>query len=471
MATIFILLPISAMFITINYYGLLGSLKNDRAEPGKILSEMRMDKFITIMAFIYIIGGLVNFFAQYFFNTFRPPLSVILLVTAYFLVTGIVLIMLKICALKEGVKEPIFVMVMLLSIIMITIAFENSASITVWAAPFIIVLLSVIFSRRFLILWTGSLILIAQLYIWIKSPFAAVQVDGSDYIARLVIFGITFWLAYYVNRVYVKRLEGNEKQEIYEWCNEGIGSVLQDIPARNDKTFQWCLDKFTEVDFINIGDLETLPKEASAERQMLIAHRSNAMASITVKNKDKVTGLLYFTSVKKRTVFGEDHLEILTILSNILSDALVKVTSELEVRYLAYYDALTGLPNQTLFKDRLKQEIRNAYRTGKLFSVLFMDLDAFKAVNDTLGHQGGDEMLQQVAGRLTEKLRACDTVSRFGGDEFLILLTEFNQLEDIKSVAAKLINAITQPYIIKGQEYFITASIGIAVYPEDGGDD
>lgn len=100
-----------------------------------------------------------------------------------------------------------------------------------------------------------------------------------------------------------------------------------------------------------------------------------------------------------------------------------------------------------------------------------MDLDAFKAVNDTLGHQGGDEMLQQVAGRLTEKLRACDTVSRFGGDEFLILLTEFNQLEDIKSVAAKLINAITQPYIIKGQEYFITASIGIAVYPEDGSAD
>lgn len=143
---------------------------------------------------------------------------------------------------------------------------------------------------------------------------------------------------------------------------------------------------------------------------MLIAHRSNAMASITVKNKDKVTGLLYFTSVKKRTVFGEDHLEILTILSNILSDALVKVTSELEVRYMAYYDALTGLPNQTLFKDRLKHAILNTNRTGKLFSVLFMDLDAFKAVNDTLGHQGGDEMLQQVAGRLTEKLRACDTV-------------------------------------------------------------
>jgi diguanylate cyclase (GGDEF)-like protein/PAS domain S-box-containing protein len=138
------------------------------------------------------------------------------------------------------------------------------------------------------------------------------------------------------------------------------------------------------------------------------------------------------------------------------------------MEHLAQHDALTDLPNRVLLNDRLEQAIGLANRHGKSLALLYLDLDRFKHVNDSLGHAVGDNLLKSVALRLTNCVRGTDTVSRQGGDEFVIMLSELLHVEDASGCAEKILRAIQLPYLIDGEEINITASIGIAVYPADG---
>ncbi|MDH5355774.1 MAG: EAL domain-containing protein [Gammaproteobacteria bacterium] len=138
------------------------------------------------------------------------------------------------------------------------------------------------------------------------------------------------------------------------------------------------------------------------------------------------------------------------------------------LEHQAYHDSLTGLPNRALFLDRIEQEIRHASRNKSFLAVLFLDLDKFKQINDSLGHAAGDTVLISIAKNLTSTLREVDTVARLGGDEFTILLTNCNKLDDINDIALKLSRAIQQPLTIENNELIVTTSIGISVYPDDG---
>ena len=141
---------------------------------------------------------------------------------------------------------------------------------------------------------------------------------------------------------------------------------------------------------------------------------------------------------------------------------------ERRIEHMANHDALTGLPNRILAKDRVEQAILQAKRTGKNAAVLFIDLDGFKTINDSLGHSVGDAMLKMVASRLQENIRAVDTLSRQGGDEFLLILSDINDTQDIVNISEKLIQAFKQPFYVNNQIISITASVGISLYPEHG---
>jgi diguanylate cyclase (GGDEF)-like protein/PAS domain S-box-containing protein len=142
--------------------------------------------------------------------------------------------------------------------------------------------------------------------------------------------------------------------------------------------------------------------------------------------------------------------------------------AEEQIEFQAYHDALTGLPNRRLFRDRLTVALAHARRLRSTLAVMFLDLDRFKYVNDTLGHSLGDELLKMVAARLEAALREEDSIARMGGDEFTILLPELKNPEDAASVAQKLLEAVGQPMRIEETELFITTSIGIALFPNDG---
>lgn len=152
----------------------------------------------------------------------------------------------------------------------------------------------------------------------------------------------------------------------------------------------------------------------------------------------------------------------------IVRDITERKALENSLKYLAHHDILTRLPNRTLFMDRLEQALAMATRNFFLVAVMFLDLDNFKDVNDEMGHDAGDILLVEVARRLIEKVRVIDTVSRFGGDEFIIILPEIKSIDDARRIVTRVFNAFSRPFDIRGTSVTVTSSIGIAFYPIDG---
>jgi len=154
----------------------------------------------------------------------------------------------------------------------------------------------------------------------------------------------------------------------------------------------------------------------------------------------------------------------------VFRDVSATLAISLRMSYLAQHDSLTGLPNRTLLNDRLTQSMALVQRHHKKLAVLFLDLDRFKQINDTLGHDVGDQLLQSVAHRLVSSVRGSDTVSRQGGDEFIILLSEIAAAQDSALSAAKILLTLSAPHRIEQHSLSISASIGIVIYPDDGTD-
>ncbi|MBA9896462.1 EAL domain-containing protein [Burkholderia cepacia] len=177
---------------------------------------------------------------------------------------------------------------------------------------------------------------------------------------------------------------------------------------------------------------------------------------------------------------GELFLEYLTITSirdnddeishyaAIFSDITQRRQAEERLGYLATHDVLTDLANRALFEERLAHAIAHAKRLGHKVAVMYLDLDRFKLVNDTLGHNAGDEVLKQVAERIVASVRSNDTVARMGGDEFALVLEEFDDVRDVGRVARKLLDEVARAIDVGGREIFVTPSIGISIYPDDG---
>ncbi|MCL5292609.1 MAG: PAS domain S-box protein [Actinobacteria bacterium] len=158
------------------------------------------------------------------------------------------------------------------------------------------------------------------------------------------------------------------------------------------------------------------------------------------------------------------------VVAAIVRDVTERKKAEETIKRMAYYDPLTDLPNRMLFNDRLTVALAHAHRNQEMLSLVFLDLDRFKTINDTLGHVVGDQLLRGVADRLRELVREDDTVARLGGDEFTLVLTQVGREEDVVKVAQKVIEAFKSPFSFDGHELHITTSMGIALYPIDGED-
>lgn len=153
-----------------------------------------------------------------------------------------------------------------------------------------------------------------------------------------------------------------------------------------------------------------------------------------------------------------------------MSDITERKTSEERLAYLANYDTLTGIPNRNLLQDRLRHAMSHADRKQHKVALLFLDLDHFKAVNDALGHQSGDELLIEAVARIKRHIRETDTLARLGGDEFMIILEDFKSAAQVASIATHILTLLNEKFIIGGQELFVSASMGITYYPDDGKD-
>jgi diguanylate cyclase (GGDEF)-like protein/PAS domain S-box-containing protein len=212
-------------------------------------------------------------------------------------------------------------------------------------------------------------------------------------------------------------------------------------------------------------DFYQKPEDRKAALAKLLERQSLTNYELCLKRKD---GSLVWVLESENLLEGPDGR--LSVIEGTTIDITERKRAEEQVKHLAFHDPLTNLPNRLLFNDRLTLAVAQAHRHNQKLAVLFLDLDRFKVINDSLGHSVGDELLRQVAERIQEHVREGDTVARLGGDEFTLLVPGIGVEEDAAKIARKVCDAIHAPFWIDGRELFVTTSLGVSVYPSDGHD-
>jgi diguanylate cyclase (GGDEF)-like protein/PAS domain S-box-containing protein len=270
-----------------------------------------------------------------------------------------------------------------------------------------------------------------------------------------------------------KRFERILQQE-----RETFFSILQKEPygallINTDGTFLYVNPEFTAITGYTIKDVPT-GKEWFRKAYPDPEYRHKIIAVwkediIPRKGGDRVWSVVCKDGQVKEIEFK------LTILDDgrvivMLSDVTERKRTEEELAYKATHDLLTGLPNRILFKDRFSVAVAQAQRVHKKLAVMFLDLNRFKEINDTLGHDAGDGLLCAVSNRLTNHVRKADTVARMGGDEFLLLLPDIDRVKDVIAIAKKVLQGFREPFVVGDHKISINTSIGIAIYPDDGED-
>jgi len=270
-----------------------------------------------------------------------------------------------------------------------------------------------------------------------------------------------------------KRFERILQQE-----RETFFSILQKEPygallINTDETFLYINPEFTAITGYTIKDVpngrgwfrKAYPNPEYRHKAIAMWKKDIALR----KAVDRVLSVVCKDGQVKEIEFKLTFLDDGRVIV-MLSDVTERKRTEEELAYKATHDLLTGLPNRMLFKDRFSVAIAQAQRVHKKLAVIFLDLDRFKEVNDTLGHDAGDGLLCAVGKRLTDLVRKTDTVARMGGDEFLLLLSDVDQEEDAIAIAQKIQDFLQAAFIVDGHAISIGASMGIAIYPDHGAD-
>lgn len=256
----------------------------------------------------------------------------------------------------------------------------------------------------------------------------------------------------------------------YEWCAPGVKRALEyvdDIKLSDD---EWWLTQIENKKLVISNDISIDSTITPRSRDLMLSLGIKSFMSAPIIVNGSVIGLLVHHTVNKYGNYRNDQENMMSVYANILSEAFSKLKREKEINKLAYYDHLTELPNRFLFYEIIDEAILKAKNSKEKFAVLFIDLDSFKSVNDTIGHEGGDRLLQQFAQILSGKLGRFDFAARFGGDEFVILMSHLNNVEQINDRVASMLEIFNRPIIVNNQEFFISASAGVALYPDDGND-
>ena len=186
-------------------------------------------------------------------------------------------------------------------------------------------------------------------------------------------------------------------------------------------------------------------------------------------SRDLVLGILVLEKTMEEASFNEADLKLLQFMATQVAIMVERKQADEQLRFMAHHDALTGLTNRSLFHDRLEHALKSARRNGSRLALLYLDLNNFKDINDTWGHEAGDEVIREVARRLQSDTRQTDTIGRVGGDEFTVLLTDIAEPEaNVDKAIAKILEILARPLEFGSTSLQVTSSIGVAVYPEDG---
>ena len=260
--------------------------------------------------------------------------------------------------------------------------------------------------------------------------------------------------------------ELRQAAQVFNASSEAIVVADQNLAVLNANSAFYSMTgqtvETTQNQPLFLLSVESLGEEVQKDMTIKLSQGKNWRGEIRSyrKNGELFQALINISATGKNTKNGWQYVILISDISEIRS-------AQAELAYIAYYDALTELPNRHLFMDRLNMALARAERTKKQLALLFIDLDHFKRVNDTLGHQVGDQMLKLVADRMRPVLRHSDTLCRIGGDEFIVMVDIFSSEDDLEVLARKIIDVVRQPMRLCNSEFMPGCSVGISIYPRD----
>lgn len=520
-APIYMILPIVVIFFTIRHYGLLGAKKS--TDNDLFMTEGIRNKLASSVLIASIAGAILNIFTQYV-NSDRPhDLLSVLLYSLAVVIIGLGFFAVQHLNIDAKRKDVASTILLAIAVPLFTLLYADYGGVTIWAVAFICLIIVFLINRRYMINAIVVSFLFTQFLLWLLHPELDVKINQVTFISRIGLFLIAASLSFYVNKVIsAKTTENLQQIEMQRFISDISANFVSINESNFSKKIDYMLTKsgvFFNLDhtylFIfdssqerleSVYQWHALKSDDNAESNISLSHLTSVIGrilsnkSVVVPNTDylmeqqrkelqlllntqvqsfiaepiftegSVKGLFVTAFSSSPNIWSDTQMNAFKILSHILADAKAKVLQEQEIKRMAFYDYMTGLPNKLLFQDRVTQAVELAKRTGHALAVMFIDLDGFKAVNDTMGHQGGDQLLIKISDALLISVRKTDTVSRFSGDEFLILINHMTAMKDTLLVANKILDIFKEPFSINDQEYYITASAGIAVFPEDGED-
>lgn len=264
--------------------------------------------------------------------------------------------------------------------------------------------------------------------------------------------------------------DGTRGSNTHEWCAERIKPQIEDLKNLTMYDFPCFMKKIGKMQTFRLRQVSELPPEAKMEKETFEKGSIKSLVCVPMAYSGRVRGFVGFDSVREEREWTENEIALLKIMGEIFVSTLERKNAIDQLKYQAYHDALTDLPNRMLFVDRLNQAIISARRYHHHAGLILLDVDHFKRINDTLGHAVGDQLLRAVAERLRKTVQETDTVTRLGADEFTILIPKIGRTEDMIKIADRVITAFKAPFYVSGHELFMTCSMGISFCPLDGKD-
>lgn len=532
LAPIILLIPIAAIHFSILTHGFLNPKHKEHTES--ILTKETQNRVYTMLSICLFLGAPVSYTVQYlYYGDWYSPISSSL----FILFLGGCILALRRLQTRDSLKDSLLIALVFLTIPTFILIFKPFGGVTIWAFSFLFLFISVLFTRKMVLIAFSVSMLGTEILIWILQPEVALVLDEVDYVGRIAILCLGIWIAYGVNALYVKRLQQNTRQlQLQKFLSE-VSSDFIGVDVDNLRPkMQWVsrlLGKLYGLDRICLFHLETDTSAITCEDLWTgsrlqpsvlkaidgpihgtcqITQELNRKDSLMVSNLERgtplsasrqtddqasdsgITGVLrrwqissylavsiaespgrrsvlFYLSQKPKESWSEEEERILRMVSRFFHEATRKTAADQEIHQMAYYDQLTGLPNKRLMQDRLNQAVALARRTGQKIVVMSLDIDTFRTVNDVIGHSRGDQLLCRIAGRMSTSVRHSDTVSRVGGDEFVVLLTHVDPDANAAQLAEKMLQVIHEPIPFESQEYQFSASIGVSEFPSDGLDD
>ncbi len=522
-APLVIMIPIVASYHSVKRYNLLPDEPDRRNDF--ILDESARDRIYQYLGVAFLGGGLVSFVIYFLSPLIGDKELLRASITGSIIVFFLGFIILNLKWIKNTrLKDTLIMSVLLISIPTIYSIFAQYATITIWAFPISLMIVALVFNTRIQLILITVTAIVSQIFLWIWAPSDKLLLSGFDYVLRISIFAISFLFGSVVNNIYIQRIKDNVEQaefqklisnishdfinvkqenidhkinhllrcvgeffkigradimsvlpdqnkmcRTHQWSARGEETHLQEHTVMSPDSYPWLMGELQQGNLVYSQDISTLSPEVRDEIQRLVGPKIKSIMIVPIEDKKEFIGFMGFYSHQTK-VWGFDQRELLRILANVVGDGFVKIKAEQAIEFLAYYDELTGLPNRTLFFERVEQELQMAKQNDTFIALLLMDLDSFKTINDIMGFGGGDLILQQVASKLKTLVRETDVIARFGGDEFLIMLSDIKSNQAVVALAQKIMKIFDEPFTIYGQEFTIKGSGGVAIFPIDGVD-